>query len=225
MVKGLLNRVKKRIKGQVELSTGSKTQTSSTSGPLSSMLGSSGRITLASLKWYFHESDKKDFIEFVQNPVLIGSALNAEGLSSSCLMEEDTGSHPNSFKNNKTQLVELDEKFSTWSDPASSLPHALYPLMKRAYSESPADRIMIGRVKGNDISMKDMTISKKHAGIRISQGSFYIQDFGSTNGTKINGRNVNIKLEKLHNRDIITFGNYDFTFLTPASLHDLFSKS
>lgn len=225
MVKRILKRIKARIKGRAELSTRSKAQTTSTSGPLSSMLGSSGRITVASLKWYFQESERADFIEFVQNPVLIGSALKAEGLSSSCQVEEDTGSHPSAFKNNKTQIVNIDDTLSKGSEPGSSLPYAIYPLMKRADNESPADRFMIGRIKNNDMSMKDMAISNKHAAIRISKGSFFIEDFGSTNGTKINSRFVNKKPEKLHDRDIITLGNHNFTFLTPASLHDLFSKS
>jgi pSer/pThr/pTyr-binding forkhead associated (FHA) protein len=97
--------------------------------------------------------------------------------------------------------------------------------MKRTGSESPADRFMIGRTKDNDISMKDMAISKKHAAISISNGSFLIQDLGSTNGTKINGRPVNKKPEKLHDQAIIRLGNHAFTFLTPDSLHDLLSKS
>lgn len=225
MVRSIKNWIKKRTKSRADMSTGSKGQASSTTGPLSSILGASGRITLATLKWYFQESERADFLEFVQNPVLIGSALNAEGLSSSSQPEEDTGCHSNSLKNNKTQIVNLDDRLSNSSGPGTSLPYAIYPLMKRTNTESPADSFMIGRTKDNDMSMKDMVISKMHAAIRISKGSFFIQDCGSTNGTKLNGRRVNKKSEILHDRDIIALGNYKFTFLTPASLHDLLSKS
>jgi hypothetical protein len=187
------------------------------------MLGPSGRITLASLKWYFQETGKADFIEFVQNPILIGSALNAGGLSDACQSGEDTGCNGSTFT--KTQIVNLNDKLSKRSGPGTSLPYAIYPLMKRTGREAPADRFMIGRTKNNDINMKDMTISKNHAAISISNGSFFIQDLGSTNGTKINGRPVNKKPEKLHDQAIIRLGNHAFTFLTPTSLYDLLSKS
>ncbi len=225
MVKGILNRVKNRIKGQADFSNGSNVHALSTIGPLSSMLGPSGRITLASLKWFFQESGRADFIEFVQNPVLIGSALSAGGLSNSDQLDEDNDSNTNSLKINKTQIVNLDDKISKRSGPGTSLPYAIYPLIKRTNPNSPGDLFTIGRTKDNDMSMKDMAISKKHAVIRISKGDFYIEDSGSTNGTKLNGRRVNSSPEKLDDKDIIALGNYEFTFITPASLHDLLSNS
>ena len=217
MVKGILNRVKNRIKGQADMAGGSGAI--STIGPLSSMLGPSGRVTLASLNWFYQESGRADFIEFVQNPVLIGSALSAGCFSTADQPEED--SSPD--KIGKTQILNLDDKISKKSGPGTSLPYAIYPLMKRTESES--DSFMIGRTKNSDMSMKDMAISKKHAAIRIMKGSFYIVDFDSTNGTRLNGRSVQNKPEKLKDQDIIALGNYEFTFLTPASLHDLLSKS
>jgi hypothetical protein len=225
MVKTIFNLVKKHLKGEADLSARSKAQAFSAIGPLSSMLGPSGRITLASLKWFFQESGRAEFIEFVQNPMLIGSALNAGYLFASDQPEEEAGGNINSFKINKTQIVNLDDQISKRSGPGSSLPYAIYPLMKRTDAESPGNSFTIGRTKNKDMNMKDMAISKTHAIIRISRGAFFIEDCGSTNGTRLNGQNVKDKPQKLHDKDIIALGSYKFTFLFPSSLHDLLSKS
>ncbi len=225
MVRGILQRVKSRIRVDAEFPARYKVQASSVIGPLSSMLGPSGRITLASLKWYFQESDRADFIEYAQNPLLVGSALNAESISSANHPDDDTGANANSDKLNKTQIVNLDDQISKKSGPGTSLPYAIYPLMKRTNSESNDDRFSIGRIKGNDMIMKDMAISKRHAIIRIIKGSFYIKDCGSTNGTRLNGQTVKGEPVRLSDKDIIQLGNYKFTFLTPASLHDFLSSA
>ena len=224
MVIGLLNRMKRRIKGEDRYSGNSASSTISTIGPLSSMLGPSGRITLASLKWFFHESDREDFIEFVQNPVLAGSALNEESLAAGEHSDADQVEKTQMIKVNKTQIVNLDDHLSKRSGPGASLPYAIYPLMKRKESESPSNIFTIGRTRSNDMSMRDMAISKSHALIRILKGSFFIEDCDSTNGTRVNGRRVGDKPELLHDKDVIALGNYEFTFLFPSSLHDLLSK-
>ena len=225
MVRGILQRVKSRIRVDAEFPARYKVQASSTIGPLSSMLGPSGRITLASLKWFFQESDRADFIEYVQNPLLIGSALNAERIATSDQPEEDAGGNTNTFKTNKTQIVNLDDQISRMSGPGTSLPYAIYPLMKRTNSKSQNGRFSIGRIKGNDMIMKDMAISKRHAVIRIHKGSFYINDRGSTNGTRLNDRTVKDEPVRLSDGDIIQLGNYRFTFMSPASLHDLLGNA
>ena len=189
------------------------------------MLGPSGRITLASLKWFFDQSGRDDFIEFVLNPVLVGSALNSEYIFASQQPEEEPRGNTNAYKINKTHIVNLDDQISKKPGPGGSLPYAIYPLVKRTDADSPADNFTIGRTKNNDMNMKDMAISKLHAIIRISKGAFYFEDCGSTNGSKLNGQSINKKPVKLHDKDTITLGNYDFTFLTPASLHDLLSRN
>lgn len=224
MVIGILNRVKKRIKGEDNSSGGSPSSGGSTVGPLSSMLGPSGRITLASLKWFCNESGRDDFIEFVQNPALVGSALNEKNLAALEHPDDESAEKTQMLKFNKTYVVNIDDHLSKRSGPGSSLPYAIYPLMKRPNSDSPANIFKIGRTRDNDMSMKDMAISKAHAVIRLMKGSFFIEDCGSTNGTRLNGRRVGDKLVLLRDKDVIALGNYKFTFLYPSSLHELLSK-
>jgi hypothetical protein len=225
MALSLVNRVKQRIKGGSGFSGKSIAEVISTTGPLSSMLGPSGRITLASLNWYFQESGRSDFIEFVQNPVLMGSALTAEYLSAPKQAEEDSFGNGDMSKRNQTVIVNSDEHISKRSGPGTSLPYAIYPLVKRTDAGSPANSFTIGRTKNSDMNMKDMAISKLHALIRISKGDFFISDCKSTNGSKLNGRSLTDKPEKLNDKDIISLGSNDFTFMAPGTLHDLIAKS
>ncbi len=224
MVRGILDRVKKRIKGQDNSSGGFASSADSTVGPLSSMLGPSGRITLASLKWFFNESGRNDFIAYVQNPVLAGSALSEKSFAAIEHSDDETAEKTQLLKSNKTCVVNIDDHLSKRSGPGTSLPYAIYPLIKRLHCKSPAHIFTIGRTRDNDMSMKDMAISKEHAVIRLMKGSFFIEDCGSTNGTRLNGRRVGNKPTLLHDKDVIALGNYKFTFLYPSSLHDLLRK-
>jgi pSer/pThr/pTyr-binding forkhead associated (FHA) protein len=188
------------------------------------MLGPSGRITLASLNWYFKESGRDDFIAFVKNPVLMGSALSQECLASAEQVEENQNGDSCTENVSKTFLINADDQISKKSGPGSSLPYAIYPLVKRSESTSPDNCITIGRTKDCDMNMKDLAVSKMHAKVTISKGNFYIQDCGSTNGTRVGGRKIDQTPVMLNDQDIVTFGDVKFTFLTPASLYSLLRK-
>lgn len=221
---GIFDKVKKRLKGDDNLASDYPSAEFASVGPLSSMLGPSGRITLASLKWFFNESSKRDFMEFVQNPVLAGSALNAENLAAMEHSYDESAEKSILSKSNNTMVVNIDDHLSKKSGPGTSLPYAIYPLIKRLDAQSPAHIFTIGRTRENDMIMKDLAISKRHAVIRISKGSFFIADCRSTNGTRINGRRIADKPLPLNDREVIELGNYKFTFLYPSSLHDLLNK-
>jgi len=56
--------------------------------------------------------------------------------------------------------------------------------------EVPVDRdwMVIGRGRTADLVLSDPTISRAHAAIGFEAGDFFVQDLGSTNGTRINGK-------------------------------------
>lgn len=64
--------------------------------------------------------------------------------------------------------------------------------------------ITIGRAANNDIAVPEQTVSSRHATITIENGSFFLTDLGSTNGTFVNGSRIEKKL--LKSGDIIKFG-------------------
>lgn len=65
-------------------------------------------------------------------------------------------------------------------------------------------KITIGRQDDNDIVIPEQTISKNHAIIHIENGSFFLTDLGSTNGTFVNGNRIDKLI--LKSGDIIRFG-------------------
>ncbi len=48
----------------------------------------------------------------------------------------------------------------------------------------------LGRSREADIVLDDQNVSRKHAEVRPSGGSWIVRDLGSTNGIKVNGRRV-----------------------------------
>jgi hypothetical protein len=55
----------------------------------------------------------------------------------------------------------------------------------------PAGGAIIGRSRDSDIVLDDSNVSRRHAEISPSGQSWLIQDLGSTNGVRVNGRQVN----------------------------------
>jgi hypothetical protein len=55
----------------------------------------------------------------------------------------------------------------------------------------PAGGAIIGRSRDSDIVLDDSNVSRRHAEISPSGSSWLIQDLGSTNGVRVNGRQVN----------------------------------
>jgi len=181
-------------------------------GRIAKMLSASGRVSLAALRKLAQENDAEAFVRYVQNPVLVGSAIKS-GIISSSGMGSDTL--------NSTQIFE-PSKSPTSSLPASeSLKHAIYPLVKAEYPATPRGAFYIGRINGNDLIMPDYAISKRHAIIDIEDGLYFIRDAGSTNGTKVNGERLGKKRTKLTDKDVIGFARYEFTFLYPKSLYKM----
>jgi len=52
------------------------------------------------------------------------------------------------------------------------------------------DQIIIGRAKENDIVIDNIAVSRKHAQITRKEGLYYIRDLNSSNGTFLNGAQI-----------------------------------
>ena len=48
----------------------------------------------------------------------------------------------------------------------------------------------LGRSRDCEVVLDDANVSRKHAEVRPSGGSWIVRDLGSTNGIKVNGRRV-----------------------------------
>ncbi|MDP2965005.1 MAG: FHA domain-containing protein [Pelolinea sp.] len=68
-----------------------------------------------------------------------------------------------------------------------------------------SDLLRIGRDPANDFIVDDIEVSRNHAKITCIDDIYKIEDLNSTNGTFINGRQIN-QPEKLKDGDLISLG-------------------
>lgn len=73
--------------------------------------------------------------------------------------------------------------------------------------------ITIGRKADNRILLDHPTISSHHCRILHSGDSCVLQDLDSTNGTRVNSRDI--KESALHHKDLIQLGSIEFLFDAP----------
>jgi len=70
---------------------------------------------------------------------------------------------------------------------------------------------VLGRSREADIVLDDANVSRKHAEVRPSGGSWTVRDLGSTNGVKVNGRRIE-GAQSLKPGDIIELGTSQAIF-------------
>ena len=75
------------------------------------------------------------------------------------------------------------------------------------------ERTTIGRKPHNDIQVDNLTISGDHAAIVTILKDSILEDLDSTNGTRVNSRDV--KESALHHKDLIQLGSIEFLFDAP----------
>ncbi len=184
------------------------------SGGIAQMISSAGRMSLPVLQRMVQAVSQGDFVNFLQAPVLAGSAVYKGTLVSA---QATSGSR----EMNRTILFEPAVDCEQMVSPSESLKHAVYPLVKGEHANSAGSFFSIGRIDGNDCIMPDYAISKKHALIEEKRGIYLLKDSGSTNGTLLNGERLQTKPVAIHDRDVISFARYEFTFLLPGSFYDI----
>ncbi len=83
---------------------------------------------------------------------------------------------------------------------------ALFDASKRLIIPLEADEILVGRHGSADIRFSDMSVSRYHAILYVSNGVWSIVDLGSKSGTFVNGRRIRSQV-RLKDQDEIQFGN------------------
>lgn len=182
-------------------------------GGVARMVNSSGRIGLLVLQQVARGLSREDFARFMQQPALAGAAIHLGTLS--------TRSAAGSRTLNRTILFEPLEGSAEPVSASESLKQAIYPLVRGEFATSAGAMFTIGRIDGNDLIMPDYAISRNHAILEIKRGDYYLKDCGSTNGTTLKSERLQNKPVRLHDRDVISFARYEFTFLFPGSLYDM----
>jgi pSer/pThr/pTyr-binding forkhead associated (FHA) protein len=80
--------------------------------------------------------------------------------------------------------------------------------------ELAGDSFTIGRKAGNDLPIDDHTVSSRHAKIVRVQSVHFVEDLKSTNGTAVNGKQI--ERVQLHDADVITIGQHRIIFQDSA---------
>jgi pSer/pThr/pTyr-binding forkhead associated (FHA) protein len=78
------------------------------------------------------------------------------------------------------------------SEPAGPVPAGGSVRVLRGFYEGlemsvDRDWVVIGRGRGADLVIAEPTMSRAHAAIGFDGERFFVQDLGSTNGTRVNG--------------------------------------
>jgi pSer/pThr/pTyr-binding forkhead associated (FHA) protein len=84
------------------------------------------------------------------------------------------------------------EKRKPASEPPGPVPSGARVRVQRGFYEGlemsvDRDWVVIGRGRGSDIVIAEPTMSRAHAAIGFDGERFFVQDLGSTNGTRVNG--------------------------------------
>jgi hypothetical protein len=98
-------------------------------------------------------------------------------------------------------------------------PALAYLVVQRTHTQGPrvGERLplravsALGRDAGNDVVINDEAASARHAVIELSDGSWWIEDEGSTNGTLLNGSRIQ-RRERLRDGDVVDIGRIGMRF-------------
>jgi pSer/pThr/pTyr-binding forkhead associated (FHA) protein len=74
--------------------------------------------------------------------------------------------------------------------------------------------ITIGRISENTLQIEDVSVSSRHAQLTLDEsGDYILRDLGSTNGTELNGRELEPETDhKLQEGDKVRFGKVDTNY-------------
>jgi hypothetical protein len=79
-----------------------------------------------------------------------------------------------------------------------------------------ADEITVGRAaEGVTFRLGERNVSRRHARFVLQGGSVFVEDLGSTTGTRVNGERIGGR-RKLRGGDLVQIGDYDVAVLEDA---------
>ena len=85
--------------------------------------------------------------------------------------------------------------------------------------------ITVGRISENSLQIEDASVSSRHAQLTLdASGDYILRDLGSTNGTELNGREIEPETDhKLQDGDRLVFGKIgaSYTSENPAEARPL----
>jgi len=119
--------------------------------------------------------------------------------------DEDPASAPRQGEGGRTMVYSAAGRLrEPLSEPMSPRPAAALLVDGRRVALGPEGAVL-GRSRECDVVLGDQNVSRRHAEVRPSGGSWVIADLGSTNGVRVNGRPVSTA-QSLQPGDAIELG-------------------
>lgn len=78
--------------------------------------------------------------------------------------------------------------------------------------------LTIGRAPDNTVSIQNATVSGHHCRISAEDGHYVLRDLGSTNGTRVNGRDI--REQRLKPKDLVQAGSVEFLYQSDELIED-----
>jgi pSer/pThr/pTyr-binding forkhead associated (FHA) protein len=105
------------------------------------------------------------------------------------------------------------------SEPAGPVPSGAAVRVLQGFYEGlemsvDRDWVVVGRGRGADLIVAEPTMSRAHAAIGFDGSRFFVQDLGSTNGTKVNG--VRADRKELASGDQVLLGKLLLEVVLPC---------
>ena len=113
----------------------------------------------------------------------------------------------------------MSNEASREKEPAGPVPAGSSIRVLRGFYEDlemsvDRDWMVIGRGRSADIVIAEPTMSRAHAAIGFDGKRFFVEDLGSTNGTRVNGNRE--KKSMLENGDEVQLGKLAITVNLPC---------
>lgn len=80
------------------------------------------------------------------------------------------------------------------------------------------ERVMLGRGPNVDLAFDDSAMSRQHAAVEFVDQQFRVRDLGSTNGSRLNGKAVQVG--ELQHGDRIEIGSQELQLIIEAAEDD-----
>lgn len=122
----------------------------------------------------------------------------------------------------ETRVTGSEDLLARTDKPEKMKGTRVVPLVKAEGNPFP-ERISVGRAANCDIVLRDSSVSKLHAHIRVLSPSLAeITDVKSSNGTRVNGQALAPMVAmRLHSGDTMLLGSVVLQFLDPQALYDV----
>jgi len=80
----------------------------------------------------------------------------------------------------------------------------------------PGGEVSIGRAAGSSLVLRERNVSRRHARFLRQNGAVFVEDLGSSNGTRVNGERIEGR-RRIRPGDLVQIGDWDLALEGPPA--------